>query len=151
MAMTMQLDEIDYKILKILVRDSRMSYREIAKKLELAVGTVASRIRQLEANGVIKGYTIVLDHEKLGYGITTVTELTVAGGKLLEVDKVISKIPNVCCVYDVTGEIDSIVISKFRTREELSQFTKKILSIPHVERTNTHVVLTTIKEDFRLI
>ncbi len=149
--MVMQLDEVDYDILKILVRDSRLSYREVAKKLDLAVGTVASRIKQLEASGVIKGYTVILDHEKLGYGITAVTEITVTGGKLLEVDKIISKIPNVCCVYDVTGEIDSIVVSKFRTREELSAFTKKILSIPHVERTNTHVVLTTIKEDFRII
>ena len=149
--MTVKLDETDYNILKILVKDSRLSYREVAKKLGLAVGTVASRVKQLESSGVIKGYTLMLDHEKLGYEITAVTEIIVTGGKLLEVDKIISKIPNVCCVYDVTGEIDSIVISKFRTREELSQFTKKILSIPHVERTNTHVVLTTIKEDFRLI
>ncbi|HID05314.1 MAG TPA: Lrp/AsnC family transcriptional regulator [Candidatus Caldiarchaeum subterraneum] len=149
--MAVQLDDIDYNILKVLVKDSRLSYREVAKRLGLAVGTVASRIKQLESRGVIKGYTLMLDHEKLGYGITAVTEIIVTGGKLLEVDRIISKIPNVCCVYDVTGEIDSIVVSKFRTREELSQFTKKILSIPHVERTNTHVVLTTIKEDFRLI
>ena len=145
------MDEVDYRILRLLLGDARLSYREVAKKLGLAVGTVASRVRHLEEEGVIRGYTVMLDHEKMGYGITAVTEITVKGGKLLEVDKVISKIPNVCCVYDVTGEIDSIVVSKFRTREELSSFTKKILSIPHVERTNTHVVLTTIKEDFRII
>ena len=149
--MRVQLDEVDYRILKLLLGDSRLSYRELAKKTDLAVGTVANRIKGLEENGVIRGYTIMLDHEKLGYEITAITEITVAGGKLLEVDKIISKIPNVCCVYDVTGEIDSIVVSKFKTRAELSNFTKKILSIPHVERTNTHVVLNTIKEDFRIL
>jgi len=51
-------------------------------------------------------------------------------------------------VYDVTGESDIIVIARFRTRDELSAFTKELLSTPFVERTNTKLVLTTIKEDF---
>jgi len=145
------VDDTDWKILRLLVQDSRISYREIARKTGLAVGTVAYRIRKLEKEGVIKGYSVVLDYEKLGYEITAVTEITVSKGKLLEVDKVIGKMPNVCSVYDVTGLIDSIVVSKFRNREELSRFTKRVLSIPYVERTNTHIVLNTIKEDFRLI
>ncbi|MEM3760643.1 MAG: AsnC family transcriptional regulator, partial [Candidatus Bathyarchaeia archaeon] len=44
-----------------------------------------------------------------------------------------------------------IVIAKFKNREELSKFAKRLLAMPYVERTNTHVVLTTIKEDFRLV
>ncbi len=44
---------------------------------------------------------------------------------------------------------DSIVISKFRRMDELSSFTKAVLALPHVKRTNTHVVLNTCKEDFR--
>ena len=63
----------------------------------------------------------------------------------------IARLPNVCCVYDVTGLTDAVIIAKFKTREELSKFTKRLLSIPYVERTNTHVVLTTVKEDFRII
>ena len=61
----------------------------------------------------------------------------------------IAKLRHVCAVYDVTGEEDSIVISKFKSREELSNFAKEVLALPHVERTNTHVVLNTTKEDFR--
>ena len=71
-------------------------------------------------------------------------------GKLLETDREIAKLPGVCAVYDVTGEIDGIVVAKFKDREQLSHFTKGMLALPHVERTNTHVVLTTVKEDFRL-
>jgi len=43
------------------------------------------------------------------------------------------------------------VIAKFRGRRDLSDFTKKLLAMPYVERTNTHVVLTTMKEDFRML
>jgi len=144
------LDELDLKILGELLRDGRQSFREIARNLGIATGTVLTRIKNLERQGVIKGYTAILDHEKLGYELTVVVEITVSKGKLLEVDREIAKKPNVCAVYDVTGLTDAIVVAKFKNREELSKFTKSLLSIPHVERTNTHLVLTTIKEDFRL-
>jgi len=75
----------------------------------------------------------------------------VAKGKLLETGEEIAKNPNVCCVYDVTGLTDAIVIAKFKTREELSNFTKSLLKMPYIERTNTHLALTTLKEDFTLI
>ncbi len=104
----------------------------------------------MEKDGVVKGYSAVLDHEKLGYELTVVTELTVSKGKLLEVENEIARLPNVLCVYDVTGLVDAVVVAKFKDREDLSRFTKRLLNIPYVERTNTHVVLTTIKEDFRL-
>jgi len=105
----------------------------------------------MEKEGIIKGYTAILDYDKLGYELTVVTELTVSKGKLLEMEKEVAKIPNVCAVYDVTGATDAIVIAKFKSREELSNFTKSLLSMPFIERTNTHVVLTTVKEDFRLL
>jgi DNA-binding Lrp family transcriptional regulator len=145
------LDEIDYRILEELLKDSRQSFREIARNVGVATGTVLARIKNMEKAGVIKGYTALLDHEKLGYELTVVVEITVSKGKLLEVDREIAKNPNVCAVYDITGLTDAIVVAKFKTREELSKFTKSLLAIPHVERTNTHLVLTTIKEDFRLI
>jgi len=116
----------------------------------IPVGTVMARTKRLEAEGVIKSYTAVLDHEKLGYGLTAVTEITVSKGKLVEMEKEIAKMPVACAVYDVTGLTDALIIAKFRSREELSDFTKALLAMPFVERTNTHVVLTTVKEDFRL-
>jgi DNA-binding Lrp family transcriptional regulator len=63
----------------------------------------------------------------------------------------IARMHNVCAVYDVTGLTDAFVIAKFKSREDLSAFAKRLLALPYVERSNTHVVLTTIKEDFRLI
>lgn len=147
----MSIDEIDKKILSEYLRDARSSFREVASKIGVAVGTVLSRVRKMEKEGLIKGYSVILDHEKLGYELTAITEITVSKGKLIEMEKEIAKFPNICAVYDVTGLTDAIIIAKFHNREELSKFTKVLLGMPFVERTNTHIVLTTVKEDFRLM
>lgn len=147
----MELNETDVKILKGLLEDARFSSRQIAKNVGVSVGTVLSRIKKMEEDGLIKGYSVILDHEKLGYQLTVVTEITVSKGRLVESENEIAKIPNVCGVYDVTGSTDAIIVAKFKSREDLGAFTKKLLSLPYIERTNTHVVLTTVKENFRLL
>jgi DNA-binding Lrp family transcriptional regulator len=150
-AKVMELNETDKKILKSLLEDARFSSRQIAKNVGVSVGTVLSRIKKMEDMGIIKGYSVILDHEKLGYELTVVTEITVSKGRLVEMENEIAKNPNVCGVYDVTGLTDAVIIAKFRSRDDLGKFTKNLLALPYVERTNTHVVLTTVKENFRLL
>jgi DNA-binding Lrp family transcriptional regulator len=147
----MNLDDTDVKILKTLVSDARLSSRQISKIAGVSIGTVLTRMKKLEKQGVIRGYTTVVDHEELGYQLTALIEITVSKGRLLEMENEIARMPNVCAVYDVTGLTDAFVIAKFKTREDLSGFAKRLLALPYVERSNTHVVLTTIKEDFRLV
>ncbi len=147
----MMLSETDVKILQALLEDARFSSRQIAKKVGVSVGTVLSRIKKMEADGLIKGYSVIMNHERLGYELTVVMEVTVSKGRLIEMENEIAKISNVCSVYDVTGLTDAFIIAKFKTREELGKFTKRLLALPYIERTNTHVVLTTVKEDFRLL
>ena len=144
------LDEIDRKLLRELLTDSKRSYRELASAIGVSAATVINHVRRLESAGVIKDYSARLDHERLGYELTVVTEIVVSKGKLLETDEEIAKIPNVCAVYDITGQTDAMVVAKFKSRSNLSDFTKALLAMTYVERTNTHVVLTTVKEDFRL-
>ena len=147
----MVLDETDVKILTALTADSRLSSRQISKQCDVSIGTVLTRIKRMEDEGIIKGYSVLLDQEKLGYELTVVSEITVSKGRLLEVENEIARLPNVCGVYDVTGLIDAVIIAKFKNRADLSKFTKRLLALPYVERTNTHIVLTTIKEDFRIV
>ena len=144
------LDDIDRKLIGELLKNSKRSYRELARAIGVSAATVINRVQRLESSGVIKDYSTRLDHERLGYELTVITEIIVSKGKLLETDAEIAKIPNVCAVYDITGQTDAMVVAKFMSRSSLSEFTKKLLSMPYVERTNTHVVLTTVKEDFRL-
>src|SRR2546428_5588337 len=144
------IEELDGKLIVELERDCRRSNRELALELRVSPSTVITHVKNLEEAGLIKGYAATLDHQKLGYELTAVVEVIVSKGKLLEMEREIAKVPGVCAVYDVTGATDGIVIGKFRDREELSRFAKSLLAMPFVERTNTHIVLTTVKEDFRL-
>lgn len=143
-------DDLDLRILRVLLTDSRASAREIHFELGVSTSTVTARIEKMRERGLIRGFSASVDYQMLGYELTVITEIHVSKGKLLEMEKEIAKLPGVCAVYDVTGEIDAIVISKCRNREELSHFTKGLLSMPFIDRTNSHVVLTTVREDFRL-
>ncbi len=144
-----RMDEIDVKILGKLLSDARLSYRKIADEIGVSPPTVLARVKKLESDSVVKGYSAILDHEKLGYDLTAIIEVTSVKGKIAEVEKHIAKFPNVCAVYDITGLTDMIVVAKFKNRTHLSNFVKKDLALPYVDRTNTHVVLISVKEDFR--
>jgi DNA-binding Lrp family transcriptional regulator len=145
------MDDTDVRILKKLLSDARLSYRRIAEEIGVSPPTVLARVQKLEQEGIIKSYSALLDHEKLGFDLTAIIEITATKGKIVEIEKQIAKFPNVCAVYDITGLTDMMIIAKFKNRSELSRFVKKDLSMQYVERTNTHVVLITVKEDFRFI
>ncbi|MCX6822139.1 MAG: Lrp/AsnC family transcriptional regulator [Candidatus Aenigmarchaeota archaeon] len=145
------MDETDKQIMRELLANSRLSFREIAKRIRVSPVTVLTRIKKLESNGIIKYYATILDHEKLGYDLSAIIELNISKGKLIDIEEEIAKSMNVLGVYDITGASDAIILAKFKTRRELNSFIKKILKMPFVERTNTRVILNTIKEDFRLL
>ena len=144
------MDKIDEKILKNLLVDARLSARQLSLKLGMSTVTVLSRIKKLEKEKIIKGYTSLLNHEKLGYDLTAVIEIIAKKDKIVQVEDELSGMENVCAVYDVTGSTDTLLIAKFKGREDLSKFVKNLSAIPNVENTITHVVLNTVKEDFRL-
>ena len=144
------IDEIDMKILKILSKGSRISNREIARMMGLSVNTVISRIGNLEATNVIKGYRAAIDFEKLGYGVTAIIGVVLNKNIIKEIEKEIAKSPNVCIVYDVTGRFDAVLIAKFKNTNELSDFVKSIYRKGFIESTETSVVLNNMKEDFSL-
>lgn len=146
----MDLDKTDERILKNLMVDARLSARQLAIRLGMSTVTVLSRIKKLEKEKIIKGYTTIIDHEKLGYNLTAIIEIIAKKDKIIDIETELSKMENVCGVYDITGNTDTLVIAKFKSRSELSEFVKGLASIQNIENTITHVVLNTAKEDFRL-
>ncbi len=143
-----KLNDKDIAILRELGRDSRKSFRIVARKLGIATTTVIKRYNKLKELGIIKHSSLVVDYEKLGYSLSAIIELTVSKGKLVEVEEKIAKKHNAFAVYDVTGDTDAMIIARFRSREELNDFVKSLLAMEFVERTNTHLVLNTLKEGF---
>lgn len=140
-----KLNEIDFKILQEYLRDSRQSLRQIAKKVGIAVSTVQEHTLRLELAGIIKGHSAIIDYQKLGYEIMSISEVWVSRGKVLEVEKAIAKFPETVAVYDVSGSTDIISIARFKTKDDLNKYIKKVLHLPFVERTNTHLVLAIVK------
>lgn len=144
---SIKIDEIDKKILNLLNEDGRMSYRKIARELDISVGTVHNRVDKFTKTGIIKKFVPLLDHSKVGYKLTTVIGVKVKGGVLRNWENKTAYHKNVLGIYDVTGEFDAILIAKFKDTSELDAFIKGLLKEPDVQRTYTQTVLNIVKED----
>ena len=140
------LDETDRRILSVLQRDARTSMRKISEEVGVSLGTVSNRVRKLEGTGVIRGYTVLLDPEKIGWDLNVVIGLRIQKGRLIEIQEKIAKDSRVYGVYDVTGDFDSMVIARARDRSDLDDLSKNVMSVDGVERSVTHLVLNTVKE-----
>ena len=140
------LDETDRRILSVLQRDARTSMRKISKEVGVSLGTVSNRVRKLEGAGVIRGYAVLLDPEKIGWDLNVVIGLRIEKGRLIEIQEKIAKDPRVYGVYDVTGDFDSMVVARARDRSDLDGLSKNVMSVDGVERSVTHLVLNTVKE-----
>ena len=143
----MKLEETDKKILNIIVENSRLSLRQIARKAGVSVATIMHHIKALEKEGIIRKYTAKLDYEKMGYDVEVMIEVRISKGKLFEVEKKISAHPNVFAVYDTTGAFDAVILARFPTRRTMDNFLKRIQTYEFVERTETHLILRTMKEE----
>ncbi len=141
-----KIDSLDIKILVELQEDARKSLREIAEKLGVVEGTVYNRINKLKKLGIIKKFIPVIDYSKLGFDLIAVIGITAEGGHLVEVEEMLANEPNVTAVYDVTGQFDVITVAKFKDRESLNAFVKRIAGLEHVQKTYTMLVLNVVKE-----
>jgi len=143
-------DELEKKVIRALNRNSRRSFREIAREVGASVTAVIHKVKKLEEGGAIRGYIPVLDPGHFGFDLIAIIALRISKGKLLETQKRIAEESCLVGVYDVTGEWDSLLIGYFRDRAELNDFIKRLLSLPYVDRSVTHIVLNTVKEERRL-
>jgi Lrp/AsnC family transcriptional regulator, regulator for asnA, asnC and gidA len=143
----MELDKTDQNIIYELSINSRISLRELALKLNVSFVTAMNRIKKLEKQKIIKGYYAKIDFEKCGYDVKVLIEVRIAKGKLFELENKIAKSPNVFAVYDTTGEYDATILAMFKSTRSLDSFVKKIQTYDFIERTNTKLILNTIKED----
>lgn len=143
-----KLDSVDYEILELFQEDCRLSFSKIAAKVKISVGTAYNRIKNLEAQGLVKGYSVLVDPAVLGYTLSAVIFVQADGENLSTEENKIAAEKNVIAVYDVTGEYDAVVIAKFKDRVDLNYFVKHLAASPHVKRTITSVSLSTVKEDF---
>jgi len=142
----MEIDDTDKKIINALLENSRLSYREIAKIVHVSVATIMHRINRLHKEKIIRNFTANVNYDNMGYEFHVIVDIRVAKGKLFQVENKIATESSVCAVYDVTGPFDATIIARFKGRRQMDSFIKKIQTYDFVERTETKLVLNTIKE-----
>lgn len=147
----MKLDEKDLRILDVLKQDAKLTSSQISKKTLIPITTVHNRIKKLEKLGVIKGYTVVLDHQLLGEEVLVYILAKVnynIPGKKISQDEIAQKIKKDSHVEEaniLTGENDIIVKARFSSIAQLNSFiTKSLRNIEGIDQTKTMVVLNEV-------
>ncbi|MDH5403047.1 MAG: Lrp/AsnC family transcriptional regulator [Candidatus Heimdallarchaeota archaeon] len=123
----MTLDLLDIQIIDLLRKDARITIKGIADKLERRRATIFNRIIKLEEREIIKGYSVVIDFEKVNYGITAFILIAVMDPGLEKSDdlgtlsKQIGKLPFVTEIHHVTGEWDYLLKVRVKDLETLGK------------------------------
>ncbi|MBI5391320.1 Lrp/AsnC family transcriptional regulator [Candidatus Woesearchaeota archaeon] len=141
------IDACDEEILNELTLNAKISLRDLAKKVRVSFVTVMNRIKKMEGLGIIKKYVPLIDYRALGYDTHVIIEVRISKGKLLELERKLASFPSVYAVFDTTGDFDATLLGRFESTRSLDSFVKKIQTLDFVERTNTKLILNTIKED----
>jgi Lrp/AsnC family transcriptional regulator for asnA, asnC and gidA len=151
--MNNEIDEIDIAILKALREDARASYREIAAKVGVAVGTVQNRMNKLVDRGVLQGFSPLIDFKKLGYSTDAIIALSVKRGMFASLKEKLNKHPNVISIYEVAGNMDVLLRVMFHDTEELYNFLTKELPDDAINASITYSVLNKIRNraDMKLL
>jgi len=147
----LELDDTDKRILNLLNKDARMSFRHISRELDMSLTKVTSHVKKMEKEGIIKSYIPLLDPEKLGFDMLVIIGLDISKAKTMEIQKKIALDPHVLAAYNTIGQWDSVIIAMFRSRSDLDTFIHKVLSIPEVEKTYTQLVLNIVKDEKRIL
>ncbi len=136
-----ELDDKDQGLLSILRSDSRTPVVEIAKKLSVTRATVINRIKRLETNGVIVGYTLVLGSEVENRDIRALMNIAVESHQEARIIKSLHGQPNVAAIYHTTGQWDLIIDIQTSSLATLNRLIGAFRQIEGIKTTETNLLL----------
>ena len=140
------MDSKDYNILKELIVNGRETNLEISKRIKLAPSATLGRIKSLEEDGYIKGYTARVDHNKVGIKLICYTHVRVDRNNFIdEVADELCKIDEVLEVYEVMGASSYFVKIAAENNEDAQSIIKKIGDIERVSHSESFLVLKELK------
>lgn len=136
------LDEIDHQILDILIENARTPFTDIAKRLLVSAGTIHVRVKKMEDVGIIKGSTLTVDYEKMGYSfISHVGVYLSKTSKIKQVIKDLYKIPNITIAYITAGKYNIFCKIRAKNTNHAKEIIFEIDDIDGVTRTETMISL----------
>lgn len=143
--MDYEIDSLDRKMLNMLREDSRRPYLEIARELGVSGGTVHQRMAKLKEAGIVTGSRLVIDYEKLGYGVTALIGVRLArAGASKNITEHLLKIPEIVEVNYTTGTYSLLVKVVARTMQDLYELlSERLQSFDDIQSTESFVILKT--------
>lgn len=136
------VDQLDNQIINELKKNSRASFADIGRSINLSPSSVRERIQKLEDQGIIKGYSVCLEYSKLGYGLEVFIMLKLFSGKLKIFISEAHQFPEIKEVYRITGSQNIHMKVILKDQLHLQQFIDKLI---HYGDTTTHLILSEIK------
>ncbi|MFN3764159.1 MAG: Lrp/AsnC family transcriptional regulator [Aliihoeflea sp.] len=145
-----QIDRIDLNIIAALSKEARLSMAELAVQVGLSKTPVAARVKRLEADGYIRGYSAIVDRERLGEGHIAFVQVKLSDTRsaaLGEFNKAVMTIREIEQCHMMASSFDYLL--KVRTRDIVSYrrvLGERISALPHVAQTSTFVAMETVKD-----
>lgn len=137
-----KLDETDFEIISYLQKNAKTPYKEIAKKMKVSMGTVHTRLKKLEKLKVIRGFSVDLDFEKLGYNLIVFIGLIINGKEHEKVVEDLMKIDELIELHHTTGKYHMFAKLICRNPTQLREILiNKLNSIKGIEKTETTISL----------
>lgn len=146
--MSVTLDKHDVAILNVLMKDARLSYRQIANQTTLSVPTVKARVERMVELGLIKKFAPIFDVTKLAKGLVAIITLKVSGKNVDEVINKLTKFEYVKDVFAITGEGNIMLRVMVDDANELQELIDRVTQeIEGASLVSSQIVTKVIKND----
>ena len=145
-----QLDRLDRNILAALAREGRLSMSELAAKVGLTKTPVQARVKRLEKDGYIRGYSALIDRERMGEGHVAFVQVKLSDTRSLALDafnQAVQKVAEIEQCHMMAASFDYLL--KVRTKDIAAYrrvLGERISALPHVAQTSTFVAMETVKD-----
>ena len=138
-----KMDKLDAALLQALQRDARIGVLELSRRLDVARGTVQSRIDRMVAAGVIRNFSASMNLDALGFDVKAYVTIDVKQGQMDSVVVELLKVDEVIEAHAVASQGDMLCLIAARSNEHLMEVLERIVKIPDIARTSTAIVLKT--------
>jgi len=147
---TDQLSRIDRNLLRLLQKDARISFAELARQVGLTTTPCKERVKRLEREGYIRGYHAELDPAKLGRGLVVFVQITLqrtAGDAFSEFTEAIRDVPEVEECHLVAGNFDYLIKARVKDMSEYREFLGgSLMQLPGVQESTSYPVMEVVEE-----
>ena len=137
------IDAIDGRIVRLLQQNARRTFGSIGQEVGLSAPAVKRRVDRLEATGVIRGYTALVDHAYLGQAVEAFAELRFAGStRVDDIEDIALDVPEVHAIFTVAGDPDALAWIRVSDVQDLKRVIDRLRSSGKVTGTKTLMVLS---------